>query len=41
MWHAKTGEYSPEEGSINGVVRFGKVNKAYMERNSFVPRQRL
>ena len=22
MWHAKTGEYCPEEGSINGVVSF-------------------
>ena len=28
MWLAKTGEYCPEEGSINGVVRFGKVDKA-------------
>ena len=35
MWHTKTGEYCPEEGSINGVVRFGKVDKAYVERNSF------
>ena len=26
LWHAKTGEYCPEEGSINGVVRFGKVD---------------
>ena len=24
MWHAKTGECCPEEGSVNGVVRFGK-----------------
>ena len=24
MWHAKTGEYCPEGGSINRVVRFGK-----------------
>ena len=31
LWHAKTGEYCPEEGSINGVVRFGKVGKAYIE----------
>ena len=28
VWHAKTGEYCPEEGSINGVVRFGKADKA-------------
>ena len=41
MWHAKTGEYCLEEGSINGVVRFGKVDKAYIERNSFLPRQLL
>ena len=25
LWHAKTGEYCPEEGSINGVVRFVKL----------------
>ena len=31
LWHAKTGEYCPEEGSINGVVRFGKVDKTYIE----------
>ena len=41
LWHAKTGEYCPEEGSINGVVRFGKFDKAYIERNSFLPRQLL
>ena len=29
-WHSKTGEYCPEEDSINGVVRFGKVDKAYI-----------
>ena len=34
-------EYCPEEGSINGVVRFGKADKAYIERNSFLPRQLL
>ena len=29
LWHAKTGEYCPEEGWANGVVRFaGKVDKA-------------
>ena len=33
MWHAKTGEYCPEEGSINEVVRFGKADKTNMERN--------
>ena len=41
MWHTKTGEYCPEEGSINGVVRFGKVDKAYIERDSFLPRELL
>ena len=41
LWHAKTAEYCPEEGSINGVVRFGKVDKAYTEWNSFLPRQLL
>ena len=39
--HAKTGEYSPEEGSINGVVRFGKVDKPYIQRNLVLPRQLL
>ena len=41
LWHAKTGEYRPEEGSINGVVRFGKADIAYIQRNSFLPRQFL
>ena len=27
FWHPKAGEYFPEEGSVNGVVRFGKVDK--------------
>ena len=35
------GEYCPEEGSINGVIRFGKVDKAYIQRKSFLPRQLL
>ena len=26
--YAKTGEYSLEEASINGIVRFGKVDNA-------------
>ena len=29
LCHAETGEYRPEEGSVNGVVRFGKVDVAY------------
>ena len=41
LWRAKTGEYCLEEGSINGVVRVGKVDKAYIERNSFLLRQLL
>ena len=28
----KTGEYLPEEGSVNGVIRFGKVDKEYLHR---------
>ena len=30
--HAKTGERSPEKGSVNGVKRFGEVDKAYKPR---------
>ena len=41
LWHVKMGEYCPEGVSINGVVRFGKVDKAYKEWNSFLPRQLL
>ena len=41
LWHAKTGEYCPEEGSVNEFVRFGKVDKAHIERDSFLPRQLL
>ena len=41
MWDAKTGDYCPDEGSINGVVRFGKADKAYIERNSILPRHLL
>ena len=41
LWQAKTGECCPEEGSINGVVRFGKVDKAYAPRNPFLPCQLL
>ena len=33
LWHTKTSEYCPEEGSINGVVGFAKVDKAYIERD--------
>ena len=35
LWRTKTGEYGPEEGSVSGVVRFGKVDKTYIRRNSF------
>ena len=41
LWHAKTGKYFPEEGSVNGVERFGKVDKANIQRNSFLPRPLL
>ena len=41
MWHAKTGEYCPEGGSVNGVVSFEKVDKAYIQHNVFRPRQLL
>ena len=38
LLHIKTDEYSPEEGSINGVVGFVKVHKAYyILRNLFLP----
>ena len=32
LWHVKTGEYYLEEGSIDGAVRFGKVDKVYIRR---------
>ena len=41
LWHAKTGEYYPEHGLVNGVVRFGEVDKAYIQRNLFLPGQLL
>ena len=43
LWHTKTGEYCPEEGSVKGVVRFGKVDKAYLvhQRNLILSRQFL
>ena len=34
MWHAKTGKYCPVEGPVNGVVRFGKFDEAYIHRNA-------
>ena len=40
FWYVKTREYCPEEGSINGIVRFGRVDKAYIHgRNSILQRQ--
>ena len=41
MWHPKTGEYCPEKPSVNGAVRFGKIDKAYIRRNVFLPHQLL
>ena len=41
LWHAKTGECCPEADSVNGIVRFGKVDKAYIRRNSSLSRQLL
>ena len=41
LWHAEMGECSPAEVSVNGVLRFGKVDKAYLRRNLFLPRQLL
>ena len=41
QWHAKKGERSSEEGSINEVVRFGKVDKAYIQESSFLSCQHL
>ena len=34
MWHDKTGEYCPEEDSVNGAVSL-KVDKAYIQRFFF------
>ena len=39
--HAKKGERSSEKGLINGLVRFGKVDKAYTQESSFLPCQHL
>ena len=33
LWHAKTNKYCSEDGSVNGVVRFGKVEKAYVKNS--------
>ena len=41
LWHAETGEYCTEEGSVNEVVRFGKVDKTYIQRTSLFPCQLL
>ena len=30
----QNGEYCPEEGSINGVVWFGKIDRAYIQSRS-------
>ena len=37
----QNGRVLSKGGSINGVVRFGKIDKAYVQRNSFLPRQLL
>ena len=39
--HAKTGECCPEESSVKGGVHFGKVDKAYKQRNLSLPHQLL
>ena len=41
LWYAKTDEYSPEEGSTNGLVRLGKFDEEYVQRNSFLSRRIL
>ena len=41
MWPAKTGGCCLEERLVKGVVRFGKVDKGYIQRNYFLPRQLL
>ena len=28
LWHAKTVEFCPKDGSVNGVVRLGRIDKA-------------
>ena len=39
LWQARTGEYCPEDGLVNDIVRFDKVDKAYIQRKLFLPRQ--
>ena len=41
LWHVKMGECFPEDGSVNGVVRFGKTDKTYIQHNVFYLHQPL
>ena len=41
LWHAKTGGYCPEGGSVNRTVRSWKAEKAYIQRSLFLPRKLL
>ena len=36
FWYVKTRKYCPEEGLINGVVSFGRVDKAYVHGIRFL-----
>ena len=38
-WHTKTSWYSPQEGSVYGVIGFGEVDKAHKRRDDFLPRR--
>ena len=39
--HTKAGEYRLQESSIDGDIRFGKVDEAHVQWDSFLPRQLL
>ena len=41
LQYTKKVEYSTEEGLVNRVIRFAKVDKACLQQNFFLSRQRL
>ena len=38
-WHAKTSKDIPQKGSVDGVIRFGEVDKAQVQGGVLLPRQ--
>ena len=40
-WHAKTSKDIPQNGSVHGVICFGEVDKAQVQRGAILPRQFL